>query len=92
MILVGVRDLKSKLSQYIAEAKTGVDVIVTEHGKPVARLIREPVQKKSVKEKLYKLAEEGGIELPQKKKTNKKTLPFKSKGRKTASDLLLESR
>jgi len=35
---VGVRELKSKLSHYIDLAQRGSEVIVTEHGKPVATL------------------------------------------------------
>ncbi|MFM1761317.1 MAG: hypothetical protein RL478_927 [Actinomycetota bacterium] len=35
---VGVRELKSKLSHYIDLVQRGSEVIVTEHGKPVATL------------------------------------------------------
>lgn len=35
---VGVRDLKNNLSRYLDRVKRGEDVIVTEHGRPVARL------------------------------------------------------
>jgi prevent-host-death family protein len=35
---VGIRELRLHLSRYIARAKTGVEVIVTDHGKPVVRL------------------------------------------------------
>lgn len=41
---VGVRELKSRLSAYLAQVKRGGTVIVTERGKPIAeiRLIEEP--------------------------------------------------
>jgi len=35
---VGVRDLKAKLSEYLARAAAGESVIVTDRGRPVARL------------------------------------------------------
>ena len=35
---VGVRDLKNNLSRYIDRVQQGDEIIVTEHGKPVARL------------------------------------------------------
>lgn len=35
---VGVRDLKNQLSRYLDRARAGEDVIVTERGRPVARL------------------------------------------------------
>jgi len=46
MIYVGVRDLKAKLSEYLDKAKLGNEIIVTDHGKPIARLIKEPVKQK----------------------------------------------
>lgn len=36
---VGVRELKSKLSHYIDLVQHGSEVIVTEHGKPVVKLV-----------------------------------------------------
>jgi len=35
---VAVRDLKARLSEYLALVKAGEEVVVTERGKPVARL------------------------------------------------------
>ncbi len=35
---VGVRELKAKLSEYVARAAAGESVIVTDRGRPVARL------------------------------------------------------
>ena len=36
---VGVRELRDHLSQYLAAARDGAEVIVTEHGRAVARLV-----------------------------------------------------
>jgi prevent-host-death family protein len=36
---VGVRELKAKLSEHLSRVKAGATVVVTEHGKPVARLV-----------------------------------------------------
>jgi len=36
---VGVRELKNRLSHFIDLVQVGNEVIVTEHGKPVARLV-----------------------------------------------------
>jgi prevent-host-death family protein len=36
---VGVRELKTHLSQYLREIKKGKTIVITEHGKPVGRLI-----------------------------------------------------
>jgi prevent-host-death family protein len=35
---VGIRDLKNNLSKYIDRVRAGEEVIVTDHGRPVARL------------------------------------------------------
>jgi prevent-host-death family protein len=36
---VGVRDLKNGLSAHLDRVKAGEEIIVTEHGRPIARLI-----------------------------------------------------
>lgn len=36
---VGVRELRQNLSRYLDRVKTGEDLVVTEHGKVVARLV-----------------------------------------------------
>lgn len=36
---VGIRDLRAGLSRYVARVKEGEEITVTEHGKPVARLV-----------------------------------------------------
>ncbi len=35
---VGVRDLKNRLSAYLDLVKSGQEIVVTEHGRPIARL------------------------------------------------------
>jgi prevent-host-death family protein len=35
---VGVRDLKNRLSAYLDRIKGGEEIVVTEHGRPIARL------------------------------------------------------
>lgn len=37
---VGIRELRLNLSRYVARAKTGTEVVVTERGRPVARLVQ----------------------------------------------------
>ena len=36
---VSVRELKSRLSEYLRKLKSGEEITVTAHGKPVARLL-----------------------------------------------------
>lgn len=36
---VGIRELKSKLSDYVARAADGEEIVVTDRNRPVARLV-----------------------------------------------------
>lgn len=36
---VGIRELKARLSEYLRAIKAGHTIIITEHGRPVGRLI-----------------------------------------------------
>lgn len=38
---VGVRDLRDHLSAYLERVKGGETITVTEHGRPIARLVRD---------------------------------------------------
>src|SRR5574341_1789695 len=37
--IIGVRELKAHLSRYLKEVKAGPTVLVTEHGKPMGRIV-----------------------------------------------------
>ncbi len=50
MSTVGIRELRDSLSRYIAEVRAGRTVIVTDHGRPVARIV--PVAAPSALERL----------------------------------------
>ena len=50
---VGVRELKSRLSQYLHRAATGEQILVTERGNPLVLLT--PVEKADHQESLTKL-------------------------------------
>jgi len=39
MIHVGSAELKARLSEYVARVQTGEEIVVTDRGRPVARLI-----------------------------------------------------
>ncbi len=53
---VGIRELRAGLSRYVARVKDGEEIVVTEHGKPVARLV--PV---NGERKLDRLIREGVV-------------------------------
>lgn len=55
---IGIRELKSTLSECIREVKSGRTLVVTEHGAPVARMIPEAA---SVRERLESLRKSGNV-------------------------------
>ena len=67
MISVGTRELKNNLSRYIGTVRKGEDIIITVHGRAVARIIPEPGRKDSLQNRLAALAAEGLVELPKAK-------------------------
>ncbi len=93
---VGLSELKAHLSKYIGQVKAGSEVIVTERGKPVARLTPlEEEERKRVEQKLQALREAGflrweGESLPKKFKPRHPTTSLAAD--KTAAELLLEDR
>lgn len=49
MISVGVKQLKGKLSSYIAQAREGQEILITDHGKDVALMIPLSKERRAVK-------------------------------------------
>ncbi len=56
---VGIRELKARLSEYVARASSGEAVVVTDRGRPVARLV--PMDEGS---SVARGIDEGWIEAP----------------------------
>ena len=56
---VGIRDLRDHLSAYLERVKAGETITVTEHGRPIARLV--PDQPRSAR--LLELAAQGRVTL-----------------------------
>jgi prevent-host-death family protein len=85
---VGIRDLKARLSEYVREVKGGATIVVTEHGRAVARLVPEPP---SLRARLLALAETGEVAwngepfAPPRPKA-------RVRGTRTLADLIVEER
>ena len=89
---VGIRELKSKLSECVREVKAGQTIIVTERGRAVARIIPDtPRETESLRERLDFLVRTGAI------LWNGKRLPpakpvGRLRGKRCLSDLVIEDR
>ncbi len=53
---VGIRELKTNLSKYLRQVKTGQTVVITERGEPIGRIVPEG---RSLEERLQILAATG---------------------------------
>lgn len=81
---VGVRALRDELSRHLAEVKDGHTITVTEHGRPIARIV--PMEGMST---LERLIAEGVVTPPSQPKTARPK-PVAISG--TVSDLVAEQR
>ena len=59
---VGVRDAKTRLSQLLADVRRGREWVITERGKPIAKLVPITVDLPPLEERLRRLEEAGIIE------------------------------
>ena len=66
MSIVGIKELKNRLSQYLQRTKQGDEVVVTERGKPIALIqpIQSAARAVSLDARLARLAAQGVVTLP----------------------------
>jgi prevent-host-death family protein len=81
---VGVRELRDGLSRHLAIVREGHTITVTDHGKPVARIV--PVVEPTT---LERLIAEGRV-TPGRRRRASRRAPVKTSG--TVSDLVSEQR
>jgi prevent-host-death family protein len=61
MKVAAVAELKASLSRYLARVKTGEEVVVTERGKPIAKIIPIPDAETDEEKRLQRLEAQGII-------------------------------
>jgi len=81
---VGVRELKAKLSEYLGRAANGEEIVVTDRGTPIVRLL--PYEVSST---IQRGIEEGWIEPP---KRTGLTPAQPAKGKLSVLEVLAEDR
>ena len=85
---VGIRELKSSLSECVREVRAGRSIVVTDHGQPVARIIPEAA---SLRERVEALRKAGAIAWSGRRLRPAKPAG-KARGTKTVADLVVENR
>ncbi len=83
---VGVRHLKNNLSRYLARARAGEEIIVTDHGRPVARL--SPLDRPT--DTLATLIASGAVRPPKNTSRHLPTSRIEAQG--SVSELVAEQR
>jgi antitoxin (DNA-binding transcriptional repressor) of toxin-antitoxin stability system len=91
MITAGIKDAKNNLSRYLARVKAGEEVVITERGKPVARLVREGAGKQSIHSALAPLIMRGLVVRPSRELTKNQLSPVLVPG-KPVSEMVIEDR
>lgn len=92
MHIVGVRELKNRLTHYLSLTRRGVSVIVTDRNEPIAVLhgLAQVEESAGTEERLASLAHLKRIRLPADR------TPFRpvrrARGGRKASDLIIEER
>jgi prevent-host-death family protein len=85
---IGIRQLKSTLSECVRQIKSGRTIVVTEHGQPVARIIPEAL---SLQERVEALRKAGTIAW-----SGRRLRPAKPAGQvrggRTVADVIVENR
>ena len=87
---VGIRELKRRLSGYLAAVSSGEEIVVTNRGQPVARIIREPRRERSPAQALGELVAEGLVALPTRHR--QPSSPAVRAGGRAVSEIVTEDR
>jgi prevent-host-death family protein len=85
---IGIRQLKSTLSECVRQVRAGRTIVVTDHGQPVARLIPEAA---SLPDRLEALRKAGAIAWSGQRLRRPKPAG-KVTGHKTVADLVVDNR
>jgi len=82
---VGIRELRNNLARWLARAKKGEEIVVTERGKPVARL--GPLRDRTMEELIA-----AGVVTPAKRPKTKLSGRRRVKAKGSVTEILLQMR
>lgn len=91
MIQAGIKDVKNNLSRYLTQVKAGEEIMITDRGKPVARIIRENSKRMDIRKALAPLIDSGLVKLPS-NPLKKDNLTYHHVPGKLASEMVIEDR
>jgi prevent-host-death family protein len=85
---IGIRELKSRLSQCVRDVKMGATIVVTERGRRVARIVREM---DSLAERMDTLRNAGSIQWSGRRLGSAKPVARRRR-RGTVAEMVIENR
>ena len=91
MITAGIKELKNQLSRYLSLVKKGDDVLITERGRVIARVVKEDSRRNSLRQILQALVLKGQVTLTTRELNRDIPKPVKLRG-KAVSEIVLEDR
>ncbi len=60
----GIKEIKNNLSRFLAQVKSGDEVLITERGKPIARISKENQGENDLRRALHPLIQQGFLVMP----------------------------
>ena len=91
MISAGIKEVKNNLSRLLARVKAGEEILITERGSPVARIVKENQGDKSIRAALGPLVQKGMIALPSRSLKKDRISAAEASG-KPISEMVIEGR
>lgn len=91
MISAGIKEVKNNLSRLLARVKDGEEILITERGSPVARIVKENQSNKSIRSALGPLVQRGLIALPSRSLKKDHLSAVEASG-KPISEMVIEDR
>lgn len=91
MNTAGIKEIKNNLSRYLAMVKSGEEILITERGKPIARIVKENEKTNSIRRILNPLIEKGLITMPIRPMAKDAPPRIRAAGKSTA-DMVSEDR
>ncbi|NOR22219.1 MAG: type II toxin-antitoxin system prevent-host-death family antitoxin [Candidatus Aminicenantes bacterium] len=73
---VGIREAKINLSKLLKNVQKGREIIITDRGNPVGKIVPMPSDSLPLAERIHELERQGWIELRKKKTVKKLLIPI----------------
>jgi prevent-host-death family protein len=91
MLTAGIKEFKNRVSHYLSFVKNGEDVLISERGKVIARVIKEEPGNASLRQVLHPLIMKGLVTFPKKELNREFPEPINVPG-KPVSEMVIEDR